>query len=327
MDGRPPTETPASSPLKRAKSQSTSEHAVLRIKKRTRGWEPVPRALITDARLQFDTRGFAAWLLAKPPGWEIRAGALPYLLKKERGPGEHIGRDKVRRFLRELEAAGYVTRRRMRKADGQWRWQIEFTDTPPTTPTHPRTVDGSAVDGSATGGTAVDGSGVDVLQTLNHPKLDQCKPNTTAARQGDKALGADQGGQLRYPDCLRGMPVDSLRGLLAACPGDLRQAVLDEVDAMHNVGKVRNPIGLLSVLARKAGLGQFAPNYSIRVHRSRPAAERRGEDRRTEGSASLSVGPTAVSELGRRVLSDLRKRLSPKVPMGDEPATFRKAAE
>ena len=121
--------TPASSPLKRVSSESTPEHDLFRIKKRPRGWKPVPRALITDVRLQFDTRGFAAWLLAKPPGWEIRAGALPYLLKKERGPGEHIGRDKVRRYFRELEAAGYVTRRRMRKADGQWRWHIEFTDT------------------------------------------------------------------------------------------------------------------------------------------------------------------------------------------------------
>jgi hypothetical protein len=190
---RPPTETPASSPLKRVNSESTPEHDLFRIKKRPRGWEPVPRALITDVRLQFDTRGFAAWLLAKPPGWEIRAGALPYLLKKERGPGEHIGRDKVRRFFRELEAAGYVTRRRMRKADGQWRWQIEFTDTPPTAPTHPGTVDGSAVDGSATGGTAVDGSGVDLLQTLNHQKRDQCKPTTTAACQDDAAIGADPG--------------------------------------------------------------------------------------------------------------------------------------
>jgi hypothetical protein len=324
---RPPTETPASSPLKRVNSESTPEHDVLRIKKRTRGWEPVPRALITDVRLQFDTRGFAAWLLAKPPGWEIRAGALPYSLKKERGPGEHIGRDKVRRFFRELEAAGYVTRRRMRRADGQWRWQIEFTDTPPMTPTHPGTVDGSAVDGSATGGAAVDGSRVDLLQTLNHPKLDQCKPTTTAARQYDTAFGADQSGHPRYPDCLRSVPVDSLSKLLAASPRDLRQAVLDEVDAMHKAGKVRSPVGLLSMLARKAGLGQFAPNYSMRVDRSRPVAERRGEARRTQRPASLAVEPTAVSDLGRRVLSDLRKRLSPEVAMDEEAATDRKLAE
>lgn len=96
---------------------------------------------------------------------------------------------------------------------------------------------------------------------------------------------------------------------------------------MHKAGKVRNPIGLLSVLARKAGLGQFAPNYSIRVDGRRPAAERRGEDRRTQRSASLRVGPTAVSELGRGVLSDLRIRLSPGVVKDEEAATQRKLAE
>jgi len=168
---RPPTETPASSPLKRVNSESTPEHDLFRIKKRPRGWEPVPRALITDVRLQFDTRGLRHGSWPNRPDGRFRAGALPYLLKKERGPGEHIGRDKVRRFFRELEAAGYVTRRRMRKADGQWRWQIQFTDTPPTAPVHPGTVDGSA-----TGGTAVDGSGVDLLQTLNHQKRINVNP-------------------------------------------------------------------------------------------------------------------------------------------------------
>jgi hypothetical protein len=186
----------------------------------------------------------------------------------------------------------------------------------------------STVDGSATGGTAADGSGVDVLQTLNNPKLHQGKPKTTAARQDETAFVVDRiGGQLRYPECLSLVPVDSLWRLLAPCPLDLRQAVLDEVGAMHNIGKVRNPIGLLSVLARKSGLGQFSPNYSIRVDSSRPVAATHGEDRRTQGSASLSVEPTVVSELGRRVLSDLRKRLSPQVPTGDESATFGKAAE
>jgi hypothetical protein len=128
---------------------------------------------------------------------------------------------------------------------------------------------------------------------------------------GHAAHGADPGGQLRYPDCLRSVPVDSRSKLLTGCPGDLRQAVLDEVDAMHKAGKVRNPIGLLSVLARKAGLGLFAPNYSIRIDMSRPVAERWAEDQRTQRPASLAVEPTTVSELGRRVLSDLRKRLSP----------------
>jgi hypothetical protein len=315
-------EKSAVSPLERVKSETTPEHAVLRIKKRTRGWEPVPRALITDSRLQFDTRGFAAWLLARPPGWDIRVGVLPYLLKKERGPGEHIGRDKVRRFFRELECAGYVTRRRMRKADGRWLWRIEFTDTPPTKPGHPRTIDGSAVDGTTSGGTAVDGQGVDLLHTPNHPKLDKYKRTTTARPQNDTEGGADRlGDNLRYPDCLSREPVDSLRRLLAGCPFDMRQAVLDEVGAMHEIGKVRSPIGLLSALAGKAAVGQFSPNYSLKDDRLRTMASRRHGDRREEISRSESGEPVAVSELGRRVLPGLRERLNLGTLANDEETT------
>jgi hypothetical protein len=69
-------------------------------------WVPISRALIDDVRLQFDTRAIASWLIAKPDGWEIRLVAPPYLLQQRAGPGEHVGRDRVRRMLRELENAG-----------------------------------------------------------------------------------------------------------------------------------------------------------------------------------------------------------------------------
>jgi hypothetical protein len=295
----------------RVENEFTPEPSVLRIKKRKQGWEPVPRALITDSRLQFDTRGFAAWLLTKPPGWEIRVGALPYLLKNERGPGERIGRDKVRRFLRELEVGGYVTRRRMRKADGRWLWQIDFTDTPPMKAVRTRSIDGSAVDGSATGGTAIDGQGVDLLHTLNSTKPDKCNPTTTAAPHDKTGYAADRSGdELRYPDCFRGAPLDGVRRSLAGCPLVLRQAVLDEVDAMHKSGKVRRPLGLLSALVRSAVLGQFSPNYSLGYDRSRTMAERCREAQVEGASKSISGEPVALSELGRKVLSGLRERLT-----------------
>ena len=55
----------------------------------------------------FDTRGFAAWLLARPGGWEIRATALPRLLSSG---ASRVGREKAQRFLRELERAASLTR-------------------------------------------------------------------------------------------------------------------------------------------------------------------------------------------------------------------------
>jgi hypothetical protein len=112
----------ATTPSERFKFENTPEPAVLRIKQRKRGWVPISRALIDDSRLQFDTRAIATWLIAKPDGWQIRLGALPYLLQQRAGPGERMGRDRVRRMLRELENAGYLTRTRSKKRDGRWAW-------------------------------------------------------------------------------------------------------------------------------------------------------------------------------------------------------------
>jgi hypothetical protein len=93
----------ATPPSERLKFENTPEPAVLRIKQRKRGWVPISRALIDDSRLQFDTRDVANWLIAKSDGWQLRVGALPYLLQQRAGPGERMGRDRVRRMLRELE--------------------------------------------------------------------------------------------------------------------------------------------------------------------------------------------------------------------------------
>ena len=163
---RQPDEISVSHPQERPKTQNTPELSVLRIKHPKPGWVPISRALINDARLQFDTRAIASWLIAKPDGWEIRLVALPYLLQQRAGPGERMGRDRVRRMLRELENAGYLTRARSKKPDGRWVWHVELSDVPVSLHRSP-TIDGSAVDGSATDGSAVDGSGVDLLNTLN----------------------------------------------------------------------------------------------------------------------------------------------------------------
>ena len=135
-----------SQPSESPKPQTTPEPSVLRIKQPKRGWVPISRALIDDVRLQFDTRAMASWLIAKPHGWEIRLGALPYLLQQRAGSGERMGRDRARRMLRELEKADYLTRVRSKKPDGRWAWHVEFSDVPVSLYRCP-TIDGSAVDG------------------------------------------------------------------------------------------------------------------------------------------------------------------------------------
>ena len=69
-----------------------------------------------------------------------------------------VGRDKVKRMLRELEQAGYLVRSLSHDADGRWVWESTFSPIP-AADVFP--VDGESVDGSPGNGRAVDGRSAD----------------------------------------------------------------------------------------------------------------------------------------------------------------------
>jgi hypothetical protein len=256
----------ADTPLpKGLKLETTTEAAVLRIKQRKRGWVPTSRAMIDDSRLQFDTRAVANWLIAKPDGWQIRVGALPYLLQQRAGPNERMGRDRVRRILRELEGAGYLSPARSKKPDGRWLRRIEFSDTPAPLRRAVATMVGSAVDGSAAGGSRVDGQGVDLSNTLINSKLDYSIPTTTAGAGDEKGDGVAMISmmEIRYPPILQGKWFDPARRLIDACPAEYRQSVLDEIPAMLARGKVRSPLGSLKSLVDKAAAGGVEARWQL----------------------------------------------------------------
>jgi hypothetical protein len=310
---RRPDRNSAVPPSGHLETETTPELAVLRIKQRKRGWVPIPRALIDDARLQFDTRAVANWLISKSDGWQIRLVALPYLLQQRAGPGERMGRDRVRRMLRELENAGYLTRARSKKADGRWAWRVELSDAPVPLHRSP-TIDGSAVDGSATDGSAVDGSGVDLLNTLNHSILDKLIPTTTTqAEPPEKAVVVVPVMEVRYPQILQGEYLKSARKLIEACPPERRQAVLDEIGAMHARGKVHSPLGLLRSLVDRAKRGEFSPNYSLSVDRNSSSKFRSPvhSGQPSTDTRTASKGPVPVSEIAPRLLVDWREKWKP----------------
>jgi hypothetical protein len=193
-----------------------------------RGWVPISRALIDDARLQFGTRAMASWLIAKPDGWHIRLVALPYLLQQRAGPNARVGRDRVRRMLRELENAGYLTRARSKKPDGRWVWQVELSDTPAPLHRSP----------------TIDGSGVDLLNTLNNSRVDKLIPTTTTEPKAtENPVVVVPLMEVKIPDILHGAYLTRARNLIEACPSEQRRAVLDEIGAMHVRGKVSSPLG------------------------------------------------------------------------------------
>jgi hypothetical protein len=276
-----------------------SESTILRVDKKAGRWEAIPVALITDERLGLDTRGFAVWLMSKPDGWEIRAGALPYLLKDRTATRGHVGRDKARRLLRELERAGYLVRTRTQGRNGRWVWRSVFT-------VSSLTIDALAVDGSSVDGSSVDGKGVDIYQTDNYRRI-QSTLNHPTAGANREAVGPTK--ETILPIVLAGAYRGSARKLIAACPPEQRQAVLDEVATVHARGAIRgSPIGLLHRLVERAHQGTFTPSYAVpyRETRRREAIERaRPFEQRKQGSATA---PVHAAKTADRVLSALRAK-------------------
>lgn len=93
----------------------------IRVERRDR-WTTVARTTVNDTSLSFRARGVLVWLLDKPDGWRVRSEAIA-LAGTE-------GRDAIRAALRELEAAGYLTRSVCRDGRGRIRSTAVVRETP-----------------------------------------------------------------------------------------------------------------------------------------------------------------------------------------------------
>ena len=93
----------------------------------------VARALLEDPHLSLDTRAVAAWLSTQDAGFQI---VITVLCRKMA-----LGKERWLRIARELEAGGYLSRRKRpigvdpttgRK--NQWKWENAFTPVPDSSP-------------------------------------------------------------------------------------------------------------------------------------------------------------------------------------------------
>lgn len=76
-----------------------------------KGWTALPAKLLGDDDLSFRALGVLAYLLSRPPGWETDSKRLAAGKRRE-------GRDAIRSALKELEAAGYLHRVKVRRPAG-----------------------------------------------------------------------------------------------------------------------------------------------------------------------------------------------------------------
>lgn len=122
----------------------------IRVHKR-QSWSSVPDAVLEHPSLSLGARLVLAWMLGRPPGWEIRVGPMCRVLRLT---------DKTWPRIRdELCAAGFFRQQRLASSAGRVQWRQEVSDEPLyTTPPKrgdgaipPKGMDGASMDGGGEG--------------------------------------------------------------------------------------------------------------------------------------------------------------------------------
>lgn len=92
--------------------------SIVRTASPVRNFTIVSNDVINDARLSLEARGLLLWLLSKPENWQTNSD----LLAAQHG----VGRDRIRRVLRQLSDVGYMKLETLRNEAGRItkRWMI-----------------------------------------------------------------------------------------------------------------------------------------------------------------------------------------------------------
>jgi hypothetical protein len=129
----------------------------------------VANAPFSDERLSWDARGMYGYFMSKPDDWLVRPYDVVNVGPKgpDGKPKERKGGMKVvRAALRELEAAGYLKRERIRTKDGRWEWISTLYELPQPVET-PYTPQGEMVEGQTVQAPAVEGEIYQVTNLAN----------------------------------------------------------------------------------------------------------------------------------------------------------------
>ena len=92
--------------------------SIVRTASPARNFTIVSNDVINDSRLSLEARGLLLWLLSKPENWQTNSDLLA---------AQHdVGRDRIRRVLRQLAEVGYMKLETLRDESGRItkRWMI-----------------------------------------------------------------------------------------------------------------------------------------------------------------------------------------------------------
>ena len=223
----------------------------------------LPNDILQDARLSWSALGILCHLLHLPEDYSLNYNHLSKRGKSAQGG--RSGRAATRTAVAELRALGYINIAIERGPRGRYSktvWTV--TDDPFKSPKFdfPISVNPTAANPNA--GNPI--SENRPLQRTNKNKELITQRTTTAAKNSAElvVVGIHELEDLRVPDLLSAHRRASALSALATCPAELRQSVLDEIEARSRLGTaIRSPIDYLKTLIGKALDGSFVPTASI----------------------------------------------------------------
>lgn len=203
--------------------------------------------VLRDERLTFRARGVLAFILSQPADYRITSEDLAAL-----SPGE--GRDAVRTALTELEANGYLERRKRQDGAGRWVTEAVVYETP--TPGNPSSV-----------------SPAETRETAGHTDAWKTDVGSAVAKREELSLEELEEELLLAPASLtRDATVTTIRprdlvweAMLQACGLDGATPTRRERAAWNGAAKDLRDIGAPpeEILARGAAFRRLWPNVSL----------------------------------------------------------------
>jgi len=127
---------------------------MIRRAPREQGFTVLQNDTLEDDRLSWEALGLLSFLLSKPDDWTV---SKQHLISC-RDAGDH----KIKRILRELQEAGYLSRQRKQDEEGKFVWESVVYDTPRR---DGESIPRKSIDGSSIDGSSIDGKPPDITKT------------------------------------------------------------------------------------------------------------------------------------------------------------------
>lgn len=258
------------------------------------------RALVRDTRLSYRALGVAVRLLSNVQGYKMTSLDLA----QERPNAE--GRDAIRTALGELEAAGYLTRDRVRLCSGQVMTKVVITDQPPA-PENPASVSAPkkpTPEKPAPGSPRVGESG----SKSSNGSSSKCTTTTTPA--------------LTFPSQISGEQQVVVVKVISGLDQSVQQQLLDELaGALCSSNPPRRPVAWLRSIALKARSGGYVQDLALTVaaarQRQMAAVEAERQRRQATAEADERRCDPLKRERDREHIAAIRRELEGQSHMED----------